>query len=461
MMMRPRALTALTRFGLGPRPGEMKAIGDDPAGYLRDQLQDPGVAIVTDPILYDRTSLRKRYMVVRTAYREARKALRDGATEAEIAAEEAARMGNRALVKSVVDPEVEARFNHAVATNAAFVERLVMFWSNHFAIEAKSGFPVRLTVGNFEREAIRPHVLGYFEDMVAAATTHPAMLYYLDNARSVGPNSQRGRRRGVASANENLARELMELHTLGAGGGYTQEDVVELAKAMTGWLGGFHPSGNGLIYEERVHEPGYRTVLGKTYGAGGQTQLEEIIPDLALHPSTARHIATKFARHFVADGAPDALIEKLRTTFLDTGGDLRAMTLALIDSDVAWDSAPKKTVPPYDFMIAAARATGSTLPGPFIRRSARDLAQQVWMPPSPAGWPSDDNAFLGGDAMLERVDFARQIARRFSTAGRADELAIKLFGDALDPFVEEAVDRAEDQSQGLVLLLMSPPFHRR
>lgn len=461
MMMRPRALTALTRFGLGPRPGEIRAIGGDPVGFLREQLQTPDAAIVNDPALLDSETLRKRYMSVRNTYREARVALRDGATEAEKAAEEAANDGNRTLVRSVAGPEVEARFNHAVATDAALVERLVMFWSNHFSVEARNGYPVRVTAGNYEREAIRPHVLGFFEDMLAATTTHPAMLFYLDNGRSVGPNSPLGRRRGVTSANENLARELMELHTLGAGGGYTQDDVVELAKAMTGWMGGFHPSGNGLIYQKRVHEPGARTVLGKTYPASGQMQLREIIPDLARHPSTARHIAGKFARHFVADSVPDALIDTLSDTFTDTGGDLRAMTLALIDADVAWDGEPKKTVPPYDFMVAVARATTATLPGAFIRRSARDLAQEVWMPPSPAGWPDDDGAFLGGDALLERVDFARQVARRFSTAGRADLLASELFGDTLDPFVKEAVDRAEDQNQGLVLLLMSPPFHRR
>ncbi len=461
MMTRPHALVALTRFGLGPRPGEIRMIGNDPVGYVRQQLEDPGSALLTNPALLDRDTIREKYISVRTAFREARVALRDGATEEENAAEAAAQDGNRELRRSVVEAELDSRFDHAVKTDAAFLERLVMFWSNHFTVEAGGSYQTRITVGNFEREAIRPHVLGRFEDMVAAATTHPAMLVYLDTVRSVGPNSPRGRRSDVTSANENLARELMELHTLGAGGGYTQDDVVELAKAMTGWFGGFHPSGNGLIYEKRVHEPGFRTVLGKTYPANGQRQLLEILPDLARHPSTAKHIAGKFARHFVADGVPDSLVDHLAATFTETGGDLRAMTLALIESDVAWDGDPMKTVPPYDFMVSVSRATGADVPFNFVRRSARDLAQEVWSPPSPAGWPDEDTAFLGGDALLERVDYAQQVARRFSKAGRADILATELFGDALDPFIKEAVDRAEDQEQGLVLLLMSPPFHRR
>ncbi|MEM6762520.1 MAG: DUF1800 domain-containing protein [Pseudomonadota bacterium] len=462
MMTRPRALTALTRFGLGPRPGEMAEIAGDPVGYLYEQLMRSDAAMVTGPDLKSREELRQEFGIVQSAYVSARRAVRaGGAGEAELAAEMAAREGRRGLVRGTTSAEVQARFDHGRTTDNPFVERLVLFWQNHFAIERNRGIAVRVTAGNYEREAIRPHVLGYFEDMLFAATTHPAMLVYLDNVRSFGPNSRLGKRRGIVSANENLAREVLELHTLGAGGGYSQADVDALADTLTGWQGGFQRAGSGLVFDERVHEPGPRTILGKRYTAEGDMQLEAVLPDLAAHPSTARFIATKFARHFVGDDASDALITALEKSFIDTEGDLRELAITLIESDEAWEGEPRKTVPPYDFIVASARATGAELPAQFVLRSARVLAQELWQPPSPAGWPSADNAFLGGDSLLERVDFARLLAQRYAKVRRVQRLAVDLFGDALNPFVKEALDRAEGQRQALVLLLMSPVFHRR
>jgi len=462
MMIRPRALTALTRFGLGPRPGEISEIAHDPLGYVYEQCRRPEAAMLTSFDLPDRAALREVYIELQGDLRETRrKAKAAGATEADQEANRAAIAARRDFARGVSDREVAARFTHGVRTDDPFVERLVLFWSDHFTVE-RDRLPVRMLLGNFERDAIRPHVLGYFEDMLAAAVTHPAMLLYLDNTRSVGPNSAVGRRRGTTSVNENLAREVLELHTLGAGGGYTQDDVIALAETLTGWLGGFERQGNGAIFNERIHEFGPRTILGKTYEVEGPAQLEAVLPDLARHPSTARNVATKFAGHFVADGAPEALVDELTDAFLVTGGDLRELAMVLVESDHAWAGEPAKTVPPYDFMVAAIRATNSEIPPrPFISRSARDLAQHIWNPPSPAGWPDDDRAFLGGDALLERIDFCRQIARRFARVDRVQDLARDLFGDALDPFVAEAVDRAEDQQQALVLLLMSPAFHRR
>lgn len=463
MMTRPRALTALTRFGLGPRPNDFAAIKSDPVDYVLQQCYRPASALITRDVLMGRPALGEGFARLDAEFRRTRRAEgQPDATDAIREMAQEARLERRHWIRDVYLNEIAARFEHGVATDDPFVERLVLFWSNHFAIETRKGAQLRFLAGNYEREAIRPNVLGYFSDMLVATTTHSAMLMYLDNIRSVGPNSRVGRRRGKVAVTENLAREVLELHTMGATGGYTQDDVIALANTLTGWTGGIGRGAGDDHFDERRHEYGPRTILGKTYTTEGPDQLLEVLPDLAAHPSTARHIAIKMAQHFVADGAPDALVDELTATFLDTDGDLREMALVLLESDLAWQGDPVKTVPPYDFMVGAMRATG----GHFRRQAevvstARDLAQDVWSPPSPAGWPSEDSAFLGGDSLLERVDFARAVAQRYASVDSAQTLATALFGDALDPFVKEAVDRAEDQDQALVLLLMSPAFHRR
>ena len=451
----------MTRFGLGPKPGDYAAIKSDPVEYVRAQCFRPESAMISG--LGTLSELGGAYRDADDAFKRTRKAEAQKDASADVREEaDMARQTRRELILSSYRGEAQARFEHGVGTDDPFIERLVLFWSDHFTVEADSSPVVRVLAGNFEREAIRPHVLGYFSDMLAAATTHPAMLVYLDNWRSVGPNSKIGRRRRTPSVNENLARELLELHTLGVTGGYTQQDVIALAETLTGWTGGVARGSGNVMFDDRRHEYGPRTILGKTYTSRGQQQLEEVLPDLASHPSTARHIATKMAQHFVSDSAPQALIDELTDAFLVTGGDLREMALVLVESEHAWAGNASKTVPPYDYMVGAVRATGARIEDPRrVLTAASALAQQIWSPPSPAGWPSDDNAFLGGDSLLERIDFARELARRYARVNRTQDLAQSLFGDALDPFVAEAVDRAEDQQQALVLLLMSPVFHRR
>lgn len=459
--MRPKPLTALTRFGLGPRPGDILAAAADPVEYVRAQCYRPEAALLTAPGLLSQNEIRDLYVRVQTPVLEARNAARDADDEEPGMRLEAARLARRDEIQDVMHGEAAARFEHGVLTPDAFVERLVLFWSNHFAIDRTRDVALRFLTGLFEREAIRPYVLGHFGDMLAAAVTHPAMLMYLDNHTSIGPNSRAGRRSGKG-INENLAREVLELHTLGAGGGYTQADVVALAETLTGWHGGVHPRRRVPTFLRNRHEPGFRTILGTTYPASGAEQIFEVLEDLAVHPSTARHLAGKFARHFVGDDAPGSLIEALADRYLVSGGDLRALALALVESDVAWSREPTKTVPPYDFVVATGRALGVRgIPGNFIQKATRDLAQEIWAPPSPAGWPDGDNASLGGDSLLERIDYAKVMAQRYSSVGDVRQHARALFGDTLDPFVEEAVARAEDRVQAMVLLVMSPAFQRR
>lgn len=456
--MRSDALIALTRFGLGPRPGERRHAAGDPRGFVLAQLGDRDAARIDG--LMSLEELRGFYIEAEKPYIAAAARFGDGATEAENAALTKARKSRAQSFRRLVEQEIGVRFERGASTNAAFVERLVLFWSNHFTVDRNRNKKARVLAGNFEREAIRPYVLGNFGDMLRAAILHPAMLQYLDNVKNVAPNSSRGRRRGVKAANENLARELLELHTLGAGGGYTQDDVQQVALTLAGWTGDFD-RGRPQAFNDRYHDDAPRTVLGRTYPAAGAEQIELLLPDLARHPSTGRHIARKLARHFVGDIAPATLVDALADSFTRSGGDLRDVAQTLASHDAAWQPDAYKTVPPYDFTVAAARALGRPdLPARLVAQATKDLAQDIWAPPSPAGWPDDDRAFLGGDSMLERIDFAAELVGR-SDLPDMRGLAVDLFGDDLAPEVAQAVARAEDSRQAGVLLLMSPPFQRR
>ncbi len=284
------------------------------------------------------------------------------------------RRGNRpaGVSSRLRPPKATRRSTQRVTSDRPFVERLVAFWSNHLCVSTGAKVLVAPLAGSYEREAIRPHVLGRFEDMVLASARHPAMLVYLDNFQSIGPNSRggqfsgrggRGQKRGL---NENYARELLELHTLGVDGGYTQQDVQELAKILTGWTvaglvrgapqvtaqRGRRPNGRtgatpatadpdrngpiGFTFQALLHEPGAKTVLGVKYGDDGEEEGERVIRALCRHPSTARFVATKLVTHFVGDQPPAAAVDRIARVFRDSDGDLRAVSLALVDLDDAW-----------------------------------------------------------------------------------------------------------------------------
>ena len=232
------------------------------------------------------------------------------------------------IIQKTFRAEALARLQRAVIADCGFTERLVVFWSNHFCISANKGGPARMWAGSFEREAIRPYVLGRFGDMLKAVEQHPAMLFFLDNQQSLGPDSRAGKNRN-RGLNENLAREILELHTLGVGGGYSQDDVTSLANIITGWtyagrLGQLGAPGS-FVFNANAHQPGAQRVMGKIYGASDVTQGEAVLADLARHPSTAKFIAGKFARHFVADDPPPALVARLADVFTRTDGDLKAL----------------------------------------------------------------------------------------------------------------------------------------
>ncbi len=373
---------------------------------------------------------------------------------------------------------VGARANAALVSTAPFIERMVHFWANHFAVSADKLTVIGLA-GYLELEAIRPHVLGRFSDMLNAVERHPAMLLYLDQAQSVGPTSaigarvaaRGGRKLGI---NENLAREIMELHTLGVRTGYGQADVTEFARAMTGWTvsglnrgpiarfaGKGGPPGE-FVFANAIHEPGSRMIMGRKYSQDGEAQAQAVLNDLAVHPATATHIATKLARHFAGDTPPPALVARLQAAFLKSGGDLPTLYRTLIASPELWGDAPTKFRSPWDWSIAALRAMGArNVPAQQPTGLTNQLGQPTWRPGSPAGFDDLNATWAGADAVLRRVEAAERFAARVGGNIDARSLAPKLFPGALSASTQAGIANADSPGQALALLLVAPEFLRR
>ena len=458
---------ALNRFGLGGRSDEQSPA--DPRRWLAQQLGqfDPRPPAIA-------AALPSAKLVV--MLRESRDDRKERKQAAKAAGTDPKAKGDgvpgpyRDLRDAYVDA-VGARAAAALTSSAPFAERLVHFWSNHFAVSVDKIVTLGLA-GAFEFEAIRPHLMGKFADLLSAVERHPAMLLYLDQAQSVGPGSplgaraaQRGKERGL---NENLAREILELHTLGVRSGYAQTDVTEFARALTGWtVGGLAKQpilqgpGPGFWFAAPIHEPGARSIMGKRYGQAGEAQAQAVLDDLARHPATARHIATKLARHFAADDPPPALVARLEASFSQTGGDLPALYRVLIEAPEVW-SGPPKFRTPWDWTLGALRATGiKTLPAKSVAATLQQLGQAVWKPGSPAGYDDIAASWAGPDALYRRVEVAQRIAERTAAAIDARAVAPLLFPGTLSPATASALARAESGPQALALLLASPEMMRR
>lgn len=492
-MKHREASIALRRFGLGPKAGDLARIASDPRGYVLAALQKPQVARIEDADLDPAHVLLTELREAQKLQRDARKAgvamteapagpspppapSQPSAAPSAKAADAQPSMKPGRVGREAFRDDARARIERAVTTDAPFLERLVMFWSNHFAISAVKGAAVRVIAGAFEREAIRPHVLGRFADMLRAVEQHPAMLIYLDQAQSIGPNSRAGQNRG-RGLNENLAREILELHTVGVNGGYTQADVTSFARILTGWTVAapdMPALGNAnvvaqmpdlvpgkFIFLPLRHEPGAQTVLGKRYEDRGKESGEAVLNDLARHPATARHIAGKLARHFVADTPPPDLIKRLEDTFAKTDGDLTAVARELAAFPACWETPARKVVPPYDFMVSLVRSLGIEARPAEMLRLAAAIGQPLWAPPSPKGWPDDDDAWMGPSAVRERLRIAERAARLVDRTADPRSIGDALFGDAMSEATRQAIARAEAREQGFELLVMSPEFLRR
>ena len=466
---------AANRFGLGARPGDLPAIGGAGPDWLRAQLRGAPPQIADEGLHSSADILAQIYALRRTIQAERRRPVRGGSDAAAPATDAAAAAFKKIpqLIRPVYLAEAGARVRQSLATDRPFLERLTQFWSNHFAVSVDKGVLAALA-GSYEREAIRPHVLGSFGDMLLATLRHPAMLLYLDNEMSMGPDSLAARniaRRNPArrpGINENLARETLELHTVGVNGGYTQADVTAFSQVLTGWSiagpGDWRraASPGTFLFRPAMHQPGAQTVLGRRYPDTGYDQAVAVLHDLTRHPSTAQFIATKLARHFIADEPPPAAVQRIAAAFTASGGDLPTVYRALIDSPEAWQQPLAKFKTPADFIVSAFR--GLQLPVPADKAPVglfQLLGQRIWCPGSPAGWPDRGADWDGASELLKRIEWADAVGQRVGPRRDARQLAPRLLGDVLSSATGTAIAHAQSAAQALTLLLAAPEFMRR
>jgi uncharacterized protein (DUF1800 family) len=466
---------AANRFGLGARPGELTSLESDPRGWLTAQLEG-GAPQMADSGLRASQDILAESIELRREQREARQTKRagqQGATPADTNAAVQNLLRLPKIYRPIYVNEVTARLRQAVATDRPFVERLTQFWTNHFAVSVDK-IAVLGLAGTLEREAIRPHVLGNFSDLLLAVEHHPAMLLYLDNHLSVGPSSRAARllaRRQTdrqIGINENLAREILELHTLGVDGGYTQKDVTTFAEVLTGWsiggnVGRFSRGEPGkFVFRPEVHQPGAKTVLGKRYAEGDESQGVALLRDLAARPATARFIATKLARHFIADEPPPAAVDHLAKAFMQSRGDLPTVYRALVESPAAWAQPFAKYKTPSDYVISTFRGLAQPVQtGRAGIASFELLGQRTYSPGSPAGWPDRSADWDGASALMKRIEWADAVGQRAGAHYNAADLAPGLLGETLGSDTRTAIARAASGAQALTLLLTAPEFLRR
>jgi uncharacterized protein (DUF1800 family) len=467
------ASIAATRFGLGARPGEIEAARSDPQGWLNAQIVGRGadLGVATFDLSAERIAELRNFRADRRDQRREAADMKPGMQEGEPPPGKNPVQMARRVIRDSAAEDFLVRARLAASTDASFRERWALFWCNHFTVSGVK-LVTAITVGPFEQEAIRPRVFGRFEDLLIASSAHPGMLLYLDQAQSTGPNSRLGqvlqkrpnvRNRG--GLNENLAREILELHTVGVDGGYTQADVTEFARCMTGWSIGYErePERFGqFIFREMAHEPGDRTVMGKRYADRGVDQAADVMKDLAASPKTARFVCTKIARHFVADAPPPALVADLEKTWLSTGGHLGEVAKTLIASPHAWSPEATKFKTPYEFLISSWRAIGGQ-PGAIehLAPTLNGLGQKAYSPPSPKGWPDEGAYWATPDALIKRLAWAEAFSAQVAPDRDPTALARTALGARLSERTGKAVARAESRPEALSLLLMSPEFQRR
>jgi uncharacterized protein (DUF1800 family) len=451
-MIKQQAVTAVHRFGYAARPGELMAAQADPQGWLLSQLDSPrfdprlGNTELAFRSLYAQQQIKKKQQQDQSANMDMDQAMDKGA-------------GNpiRKLHLSLLEDSI----SQSVTTPQPFAMRLLDFFSNHFSVSA-SGAPMQALAPLLEREAIAPHLFGRFEDLLIAVEQHPAMLIYLNNEKSFGPDSDFARRRKKVGLNENLAREILELHTVGVDGGYQLEDIQQLAKAISGWSVArvAKDKSTGFMFRAAGHQPGARTIMGVRYTQSGVEQGESVLRDLARHPATARHVSFKLAQHLINDQPPAELVASMVKSWQASDGDLRQVVTALVRHPAAWQPQAEKYKTPREFVVSALRATGvDSLKPRLLVASLSSMGQQPFQAGSPAGFSPLNRAWLGADALIKRIDWVERFCTRLALSPQA--VVEQQFAGQLSTATGQAIARAESRQQGLALLLLSPEFQRR
>jgi len=447
---------ASSRFGFGPGPQDDP--GGDPKAWLKAQLQGPDPGLASGAFAGLPTG--EQALEAHRADSAAQHALlRANALQPNKTAQGQFHPQAQELYRA----DATAQLNFATTTPFSFRERLVWFWTNHFAVSTRQN-DAAVFAGPMIREAIRPYVTGNFTDMVLAVERHPAMLIYLDNAHSAGPGSSAGIhfKQGL---NENLGRECMELHTVGLAAGYSQADVTSMANILTGWSVATADKGGdatGFFYHASMHEPGPQTVMGHQFDGGEQAGIDALT-FLSSYHTTYDLLARKLVIHFVADDPPPGAVKHLAGVLHETKGDLGAASAALVDLPQAWVPAQKLKTP-LDYVFSTLRAAPAPAgpKPPDLIGQLNLLGQPVWAPPLPNGWPDQALDWAGSDAIMARIGLAYTYAARFNDAGvDPATLAGNALGPLLHPATQAAMANAGSPREAMTLFLTAPEFQRR
>lgn len=455
------AVIATNRFGMGARPNEINEAKHDPRAWLIDSLA-PIIPPKNAPTAIEMIRLLAKYKIEK-------KSIKMMLKEKSVPTLETSKSDKK--LKSKISPNEIFNSNsglilqNSITANDSINWRLLDFFSNHFSVSANNP-GMRFLAPTLDWDAIAPNLMGQFSTMLIAVASHPSMLLYLNNERSIGPNSSQGKKNKKRGLNENLAREILELHTLGVNGGYTQAEVIELAKALTGWSIAKsskkkeYEADNAFIYRELTHEPGSRHMLGKNYTSNIKPaeQGKQILNDLARHPSTAEHLCFKMARHFISDNPSKKLVKAMKETWLTTDGNLKSVVTTMIKSNYSWSDHKQKYKTPREFIISAYRAMSiDKVPSNQLISSLRHLAQTPYQAGSPAGYGDERVNWDGANALYAQIEWAAKLARqqRQHPITTITNTALK---DQLNDQTKLIVNRAESQEQAISLFLMSPDF---
>jgi len=440
--MKPTSLIATNTLGMGARPGEIEACKTDPKGWILAQIQNPAPGL---PARLAAQSTGALVLERKALYKKQRQQDRNIRGISEYASQQ-------------FQAELVWRHRQAVESSTSFVERWARFWGNRFTVSGRNNH-LRTIAGAFLREAIRPNIFGRFEDMLKASTIHPAMLHYLDNENSVGPNSVYGQRK-AGKHNENLGREILELHTLGVDGGYTIDDITALAFGLTGWTTPRNPADFKGVFRRQKHEPGPVTMLGKTYRKSGRNRLGRMLKDLARHPSTARDIAVQIARHFIAGKAQRIVIDTLADCFLETDGDLKELALCLVELDATWAQDDWMFKRPDEYIVSAGRA----LPDwedHFDPVISKLLGQPLLRPPGPDGWKQTGEDWINAENIVIRLGWLRRSLDTLPSWINVEYFMEEALGGHVSGTTRTTLSQNLLRNELLTLGLMSPEFLRR
>lgn len=444
-----KAVFSLCRFGVGPKIGEYNSITDPLDWALKQLLMEP------DTSKFKKLPNTQEMLKLTAQYRSAQKDDKKNNMMME---------GSSQAVKKEMQEASRKQFSshihQSITTKTPVLEKLALFWGNHFTVSSANN-KIRPIVTSYQREVIYPNLSGSFKDLLFAAETHPAMLMYLNNDVSIGENSKFGRRRN-RGLNENLAREILELHTLGTSGGYSLEDIKSLAKILTGWTvtrRGSPKKTGKTAFSDLMHEPGKHELLGKIYGRKGGKQLYQALDDIAHHPNTAKFIAGKLATHYISDEPEQKLVDAIAQTFLETNGHLPSIHAKTFELALENPQPFTKARDHYSYVIAVTRAMGYKAKyAKKIHQVLNDMGQIPFNAPGPDGWPDSEENWISPQGLMRRISFAQEVAR-VQRNKDARSLMDDLFADSLSSMTRQHVRRAESPMQGLVLALASPEFN--